>query len=168
MSCISSTVSGKVCAGCRGTRRAFASSARMAETCFCAISVSCLVRTRARPQLAQSPVRSPQLEPHLAATAEGCIKSYHLRCCNLKRVPEGLWECPRHRCINCGSGPSQTDSHGSQRQPDILEGDLRPCRTCPVTYCNLCLPPTSVATDDGDEVRACAFQSNVCQTHTCV
>jgi len=81
---------------------------------------------------------------------EGCVKSYHMRCCSLKKVPEGLWECPRHRCINCGSGPSQTDSQGHKREPDGAK--LRPCRTCPVTYCDRCLPEASMSEGDTGEV----------------
>lgn len=71
----------------------------------------------------------------------GCTKSYHVRCCGLKTVPEGIWECPRHRCIKCGAGPSRTDASGKPRQPDIgVASNLWPCRTCPITYCERCLP----------------------------
>jgi hypothetical protein len=73
----------------------------------------------------------------------GCTKSYHPACANLKTVPEGIWECPRHRCVQCGSGPSQTDVHGRPRRPDP-PGEagctLWACRTCPTTYCERCLP----------------------------
>mmetsp|Transcript_10713 Transcript_10713/g.24863 ORF Transcript_10713/g.24863 Transcript_10713/m.24863 type:complete len:743 (-) Transcript_10713:102-2330(-) len=71
-----------------------------------------------------------------------CYKSYHARCCNLKAVPEGLWECPRHRCIKCGAGQSKTDAQGRPRRPRA-PGEpttLWPCRTCPETYCGKCLP----------------------------
>ena len=71
----------------------------------------------------------------------GCTKSYHLRCCGLKSVPEGIWECPRHRCAVCGCGPSRTDSCGRPRQPDSgAASTLWPCRTCPMTFCERCLP----------------------------
>ena len=73
----------------------------------------------------------------------GCVKSYHTKCCGLKAVPEGIWECPRHRCVRCGSGPSQTDAQGKPRTPDTPDAPgytLWPCRTCPVTYCQRCLP----------------------------
>ena len=85
----------------------------------------------------------------------GCTKSFHIRCCGLKSVPEGIWECPRHRCISCGSGPSQTDAFGRPRKPDTdAASTLWPCRTCPTTYCERCLPEEiSFA---GEEVRACA------------
>ena len=46
-----------------------------------------------------------------------CCKSYHTRCCNLKKAPEGVWECPRHRCVQCGVGPSATDAYGRPRRP---------------------------------------------------
>jgi len=73
----------------------------------------------------------------------GCTKSYHLHCCQLKAVPEGIWECPRHRCVQCGCGPSQTDAHGKPRKPQKageVGYTLWPCRTCPTTYCERCLP----------------------------
>ena len=73
----------------------------------------------------------------------GCTKCYHVHCCNLKSVPEGIWECPRHRCVSCGAGPSQTDAHGKPREPDppgSARHVLWPCRTCPRTYCEMCLP----------------------------
>ena len=71
----------------------------------------------------------------------GCTKCYHVKCCGLKSVPEGIWECPRHRCIKCGAGPSQTDAHGKPRKPDAdAASTLWPCRTCPTTYCERCLP----------------------------
>ena len=73
----------------------------------------------------------------------GCTKSYHPACANLKTIPEGIWECPRHRCVQCGSGPSKTDVHGRPRRPD-LPGEagytLLACQTCPITYCERCLP----------------------------
>ena len=66
-----------------------------------------------------------------------------MKCCSLKAVPDGIWECPRHRCKTCGSGPAQTDALGNPRCPDP-PGDaastLWPCRTCPNTYCERCLP----------------------------
>ena len=102
-------------------------------------------------------------------------------------MPEGIWECPRHRCISCGSGPSQTDANGKPRVPGAqaahtqqwrsytasppkchlsllsshthfshrisaplpiatpntdtdTASTLWPCRTCPTTYCERCLP----------------------------
>ncbi len=58
-------------------------------------------------------------------------------------VPEGIWECPRHRCITCGSGPAQTDAQGNLRtptSPSDAGSTLWPCRTCPTTYCDRCLP----------------------------
>ena len=71
----------------------------------------------------------------------GCTKSYHLRCCGLKSVPEGIWECPRHRCVECGSGPSQTDASVRPRHAhEDVASTLWPCRTCPTTYCERCLP----------------------------
>ena len=73
----------------------------------------------------------------------GCGKAYHPKqaCCGLKVIPDGIWECPRHRCVRCGSGPSQTDAQGAPREPDT-EGaaSLWRCRTCPTTYCDRCLP----------------------------
>ena len=75
----------------------------------------------------------------------GCIKSHHARCCNLKTAPEGIWECPRHRCITCGSGPSRTDAAGQERSPDVPNAvDIHACRTCPTTYCTRCLPEQSL------------------------
>ena len=70
-----------------------------------------------------------------------CCKSYHTRCCNLKKAPEGVWECPRHRCVQCGVGPSATDAYGRPRPPE-QRSDVRlwPCRTCPQTFCGDCLP----------------------------
>ena len=80
-----------------------------------------------------------------------CSKSYHISCCNLKAVPEGVWECPRHRCAQCGVGPARTDAQGNARSPDAER--MFPCRTCPITYCGRCLPPSSRHEADG-EVRA--------------
>ena len=73
----------------------------------------------------------------------GCTKSYHPACANLKIIPEGIWECPRHRCMQCGSGPSRTDMHGRPRRadpPGEAGCTLWACRTCPITYCQRCLP----------------------------
>lgn len=114
----------------------------------------------------------------------GCSKSYHVRCCNLKAVPEGHWECPRHKCGKCGASPARAaGKHASRDAPSNCsraepsgradptgEGDGRseagrsdappqgrgkrqagrpppdatstlwPCRTCPQTFCERCLP----------------------------
>jgi len=81
-----------------------------------------------------------------------CSKSFHPRCCGLKAVPEGLWECPRHRCIRCGVGPARTDAQGRPRTPDppSAETTLWPCRTCPKTFCTRCLEAD--ATHVGSEI----------------
>lgn len=72
-----------------------------------------------------------------------CSKSYHPKCCNLRAVPEGLWECQRHRCGRCGVGPARTDAHGRPRTPDAPSAatQLWSCRTCPKTFCARCLAP---------------------------
>jgi len=69
-----------------------------------------------------------------------CYKSYHARCCNLKAVPEGAWECPRHRCIRCGARQPKGEPAGKPRKPKDEGVQLWPCRTCPETYCTKCLP----------------------------
>jgi len=82
------------------------------------------------------------------ANGVGCMKSYHPKCCHLKKAPEGLWECPRHRCVSCGAGPSRTDAQGNLRTPDTER--MHTCRTCPVTYCGRCLPRSRMP--EGDEM----------------
>ena len=70
------------------------------------------------------------------SNAGPCSKAYQLHCCNLKAIPEGEWECPRHRCVQCGCRHQMTDS-------DLevgVEIKLWHCRTCPQTYCAQCLP----------------------------
>ena len=76
----------------------------------------------------------------------GCSKSYHMRCCNLDAVPEGLWECPRHRCVQCGQGQAKPccDKEGGNSSAKGKRASsmahLWPCRTCPQTFCAKCLP----------------------------
>uniref|UniRef100_A0A6U7N3G5 Zinc finger PHD-type domain-containing protein n=1 Tax=Haptolina brevifila TaxID=156173 RepID=A0A6U7N3G5_9EUKA len=88
----------------------------------------------------------------------GCNKSYHIKCCHLKSVPEGIWECPRHRCVKCGSGPSQTDAQGRTRTPTRPDEEgymLWACRTCPITYCGRCLPEDVQFADEEIICREC-------------
>mmetsp|Transcript_20082 Transcript_20082/g.41622 ORF Transcript_20082/g.41622 Transcript_20082/m.41622 type:complete len:218 (-) Transcript_20082:2184-2837(-) len=56
---------------------------------------------------------------------DGCDKSYHLQCVNLREVPEGDWFCPQctdedsdnDKCVICNDG-----------------GDLMVCDRCDATY----------------------------------
>jgi len=93
----------------------------------------------------------------------GCSKSYHVRCCNLKAVPEGHWECPRHKCGKCGASPPRgapklDETSKSEVAPHVADATqgrakrvpgrgqyegtihLWPCRTCPETFCGRCVP----------------------------
>lgn len=91
----------------------------------------------------------------------GCTKAFHMRCCGLKTVPEGIWECPRHRCVTCGAGPSHTDAQGRPRKPDTGPAStLWACRACPMTYCEKCLPEE--VTFAGDEIVCQACQALLC------
>ena len=91
----------------------------------------------------------------------GCTKAFHMRCCGLKTVPSGIWECPRHRCVKCGAGPSHTDAQGKPRKPDTGPASVVwSCRACPTTYCERCLPEeVSFA---GDEILCETCQSLLC------
>eukprot|EP00964_Phaeocystis_antarctica_P097907 scaffold63977_cov75-Phaeocystis_antarctica.AAC.1 len=75
-----------------------------------------------------------------------CGKSYHSKCLSLRAPPEGVWECPRHRCGRCGVGPSRTDAQGRPRTPDLPSEatKLWACRTCPKTFCTRCLSPDTM------------------------
>jgi hypothetical protein len=75
-----------------------------------------------------------------------CGKSYHSKCLSLRAPPEGVWECPRHRCGRCGVGPSRTDAQGRPRTPDPPSEatKLWACRTCPKTFCTRCLSPDTM------------------------
>ena len=91
--------------------------------CCCAIMEAAPSRKR-RSRHADTPRTSFHHQPpthahtfHLSPSPPTHKHSYHIRCCGLKSVPEGIWECPRHRCISCGSGPSQTDANGKPRVP---------------------------------------------------
>lgn len=91
-----------------------------------------------------------------------CPKAYHLLCLNLTQPPYGKWECPWHRCDECGSAAvsfcefcphSFCKAHGKGALvPSALEG-----RLC----CSNHDPESPVSPEHWSKIR-CKWESQEC------
>jgi len=76
-----------------------------------------------------------------------CWHAVHKECLGLHKVPEGFWECNRHRCVveDCDQPPAAS------------------CRSCPTSYCTMHTPADIQATgstSSGD----CATRQITCKS----
>jgi hypothetical protein len=58
---------------------------------------------------------------------EGCGMLYHLSCVGMRKIPRGVYICPRHQCVNCNS--SCNSSHDTNKSE---------CKFCPAIWCLNC------------------------------
>ena len=84
---------------------------------------------------------------------DSCVRVFHLRCLRLVHVPNGRWECPLCRPIQCGPHPGEHCGPEDDGWQEFCEecgngGDLMCCDLCPRVYHAKCLKLTLPPADD--------------------